>query len=201
VTRQELSPRAQPEDFDWWAAPERAREQQELKRHQPGAAELELDPEPEPELAESEHAEPGHAEPEHAGPDTAEPEHAGLDSAPPVRMEPLTDPRPVAPDSAGIYREVQAGPQFRQVRSGYRRFVLPATLAFVSWYLAYVVASVAAPDLMDRPVVGPLNVAWVLGLAQFATTFLTAWLYARNARDHRDRAALGLRWDTQDRLR
>ena len=44
-------------------------------------------------------------------------------------------------------------------------------------------------------------VAWLLGLLQFVTTFLITWLYARHARDRRDRAALGLRWETQDRLR
>lgn len=48
---------------------------------------------------------------------------------------------------------------------------------------------------------GPVNVAWLLGLLQFASTFVLTWLYARNARTERDRAALELRWDTQDQLR
>jgi uncharacterized membrane protein (DUF485 family) len=54
---------------------------------------------------------------------------------------------------------------------------------------------------MNRHVVGPLSVAWLFGLLQYASTFLLAWLYSRHARVTRDRAALGLRWDTQDRLR
>jgi uncharacterized membrane protein (DUF485 family) len=39
------------------------------------------------------------------------------------------------------------------------------------------------------------------GLGQFLTTFLFAWFYARHARLHRDRAALELRWDTQELTR
>ncbi|GAA2749046.1 DUF485 domain-containing protein [Kitasatospora cinereorecta] len=102
---------------------------------------------------------------------------------------------------AGVYREVQAGAAFQAIRSGYRGFVLPATAVFLAWYLLFVVAQAFAPNLMRRQVAGPLNVAWVLGLGQFASTFLLTWLYARNARTKRDRAALDLRWDTQDQLR
>ena len=54
---------------------------------------------------------------------------------------------------------------------------------------------------MARPVVGALNVAMVAGLAQFATTFLLTWAYARHARLRRDRVALELRWVTQEMMR
>ncbi len=106
-----------------------------------------------------------------------------------------------APDRAAIYRAVHESPEFQEIRARYRRFVLPATAAFLLWYLLYVVLAVSAPQLMARPIAGPFNTAWLLGLLQFASTFLLTWLYARHARAHRDRAALGLRWETQDRLR
>ncbi|MFF5505763.1 DUF485 domain-containing protein [Streptomyces roseolus] len=106
-----------------------------------------------------------------------------------------------APGAAGIYLEVQRSPAFQEVRRRYRRFVLPATLAFLLWYLAYVVAATAAPGLMARPVAGAVNVAMVAGLGQFLTTFLLTWAYARHARLRRDRAALELRWDTQEMTR
>jgi uncharacterized membrane protein (DUF485 family) len=50
-------------------------------------------------------------------------------------------------------------------------------------------------------VAGEIYVAMVAGLAQFASTFLLTWAYARHARLRRDRAALDLRWDTQERIR
>ncbi|GGY67942.1 DUF485 domain-containing protein [Streptomyces omiyaensis] len=105
------------------------------------------------------------------------------------------------PGAAGIYLEVQRSPAFQEVRRRYRRFVFPATLAFLAWYLAYVVAATAAPGLMARPVAGAVNVAMVAGLGQFLTTFVLTWAYARHARLRRDRAALELRWDTQQMTR
>ncbi|WP_406408714.1 DUF485 domain-containing protein [Streptomyces halstedii] len=103
--------------------------------------------------------------------------------------------------AADIYLEVQRSPAFQEVRRRYRRFVVPASAAFLLWYLAYVVAATTAHDLMARPVAGALNVAVLAGLGQFLTTFLLTWAYVRHARLHRDRAALELRWDTQEMTR
>ncbi|MFB7514474.1 DUF485 domain-containing protein [Streptomyces sp. NPDC056144] len=105
------------------------------------------------------------------------------------------------PSAAEIYLEVQRSPAFQEVRRRYRRFVFPAALAFLLWYLAYVVAATAVPQLMARPVAGAVNVAMIAGLGQFLTTFLLTWAYARHARLRRDRAALELRWDTQEMTR
>jgi uncharacterized membrane protein (DUF485 family) len=111
--------------------------------------------------------------------------------------------RAVSPQDAqaAVYLAVQRSAVFQQVRSRYRRFVLPASAAFLVWYLAYVITSTAAPDLMARPVAGVFNVAMAAGLAQFASTFLLTWAYARHARLRRDALALELRWETQDMAR
>ncbi|MFD9567750.1 DUF485 domain-containing protein [Streptomyces sp. NPDC059994] len=103
--------------------------------------------------------------------------------------------------AADIYLEVQRSAAFQEVRARYRRFVVPAALAFLTWYFAYVVAATTAPDLMAHQVVGAVNVAMVAGLGQFLSTFLLTWAYARHARLRRDRAALELRWDTQEMTR
>ena len=47
--------------------------------------------------------------------------------------------------AADIYLEVQRSEAFQEVRRRYRRFVVPATLAFLVWYLAYVVTAITAP--------------------------------------------------------
>ncbi|MEV4560981.1 DUF485 domain-containing protein [Kitasatospora sp. NPDC049285] len=108
---------------------------------------------------------------------------------------------PVERPGREVYRSVQRSDAFQDIRQGYRSFVFPASAGFLSWYLLFVVAQAFAPELMRRQVAGPMNVAWLLGLGQFVSTFLLTWLYARNARTKRDRAALELRWDTQDQLR
>ncbi|MFC8195877.1 DUF485 domain-containing protein [Streptomyces sp. NPDC060006] len=103
--------------------------------------------------------------------------------------------------TADVYLEVQRSAAFQEVRSRYRRFVIPAVAVFFTWYVGYVVTATTAPAFMARPVAGAVNVAMVAGLGQFLTTFLFTWAYARHARLRRDRAALDLRWDTQELTR
>ncbi|MGP4047909.1 DUF485 domain-containing protein [Streptomyces sp. 2A115] len=103
--------------------------------------------------------------------------------------------------TADVYLDVQRSAAFQEVRSRYRRFVIPAVAVFFTWYVGYVVTATTAPGLMARPVAGALNVAMLAGLGQFLTTFLFTWAYARHARLRRDRAALELRWDTQELTR
>ncbi|MEU0438816.1 DUF485 domain-containing protein [Streptomyces sp. NPDC006186] len=103
--------------------------------------------------------------------------------------------------AADIYLQVQRSQAFQEVRSSYRRFVVPAVAGFLAWYLAYMIAATTAPGLMAHPVAGAVNVAMLAGLGQFLSTFLLTWAYARNARLRRDRAALELRWDTQELTR
>ncbi|WP_236239535.1 DUF485 domain-containing protein [Streptomyces sp. CC228A] len=128
-------------------------------------------------------------------------EQTGTVPAAAPRQRPEPDPAARPRSTAEIYLDVQRSPAFQEVRSRYRRFVLPATVAFLGWYLAYVVAATVAPGVMARPVAGAVNVAMVACLAQFLTTFALTWAYARHARVHRDRAALDLRWDTQQLTR
>jgi uncharacterized membrane protein (DUF485 family) len=109
--------------------------------------------------------------------------------------------REEAAAAADVYLQVQRSAAFQEVRSRYRRFVVPASIAFFAWYVGYVVTATTAPGLMARPVAGAVNVAMLAGLGQFLTTFLLTWAYARHARLRRDRAALELRWDTQELTR
>ncbi len=77
-----------------------------------------------------------------------------------------------------IYDRLHATPEFAELRHRYRSFVIPATVAFLAWYLLYVVLSNWANDFMSTQVVGNINVALIFGLLQFVTTFALAWYYA-----------------------
>lgn len=78
-----------------------------------------------------------------------------------------------------VYDRLAATSDFASLRRLYRGFVFPATIAFLSWYLLYVVMSNWATGFMDTKVVGNINIALVFGLLQFVTTFILAWLYSR----------------------
>jgi uncharacterized membrane protein (DUF485 family) len=92
--------------------------------------------------------------------------------------------RPAAPQTKSdeqAYADLAADPGFAQLRRNYRRFAIPATIAFLVWYVTYVVCNNWARGFMDTQVVGHINVAVVFGLLQFVSTFVIAALYARHA--------------------
>lgn len=76
---------------------------------------------------------------------------------------------------------VQESAEFGELRRAHRSFAFPLTVAFITWYLLYVLLSNYAGDFMGTKLFGNINVALVLGLGQFLTTFLIAWFYSRHA--------------------
>ena len=85
-----------------------------------------------------------------------------------------------------VYVELQQSSEFAELRRKFRGFVFPATVAFMTWYLLYVVMSNWATDFMSTKVVGNINIALVFGILQFVSTFLIAWLYGRYMYDKVD---------------
>jgi uncharacterized membrane protein (DUF485 family) len=100
-----------------------------------------------------------------------------------------------------IYDELHASADFAELRRRYRSFVIPFTVAFLAWYLLYVVMSNWAGDFMSTKVVGNINVALIFGLLQFASTFTIAALYARHMNTHVDPLARSLTARYDDELR
>lgn len=91
------------------------------------------------------------------------------------------------------YVEMRLDPRFVELRASFRRFIIPATLGFLSWYLLYVMLSTYARDFMGQRLLGDINVAMLLGLLQFVTTFLIARRYARFAAARLDPISAELR--------
>jgi uncharacterized membrane protein (DUF485 family) len=79
------------------------------------------------------------------------------------------------------YLEVQRSEEFAGLRRKLRNFIFPVTVAFFLWYALYVLLSAYARGFMSVKLIGNINVALVLGLLQFISTFVIAWYYARFA--------------------
>jgi uncharacterized membrane protein (DUF485 family) len=92
-----------------------------------------------------------------------------------------------------LYLELHETAEFVELRKKFRGFVIPATIAFMSWYLLYVVMSNWAHDFMSIKLVGNINVALVFGLLQFVSTFSIAVIYSRFASRRLDPLAGNLR--------
>jgi uncharacterized membrane protein (DUF485 family) len=92
-----------------------------------------------------------------------------------------SDPDPAPGLDNGAYQAISESPGFQELRTRFRAFVFPMTVAFLVWYLLYVVLSAYARGFMGTRIVGNINVALVFGLLQFVSTFLITWWYARYA--------------------
>ena len=85
-----------------------------------------------------------------------------------------------------VYEELHDADEFKALRQKYRAFAIAWTIAFLAWYLLYVVMSNWATGFMDTKLVGNINVALVFGLLQFLSTFVIAFLYAKYANKNLD---------------
>jgi uncharacterized membrane protein (DUF485 family) len=79
------------------------------------------------------------------------------------------------------YREAQNSPEFTELRRRFRRFAFPMTVAFLVWYLLFVLLSTYAHGFMSTRVFGNVNIGLLFGLLQFVSTFLITQLYVRHA--------------------
>ena len=93
-------------------------------------------------------------------------------------MTPPEERRLLTPEE---YREAHASPEFQELKRRFRAFAFPMTVAFLVWYLLYVLLSTYAPDFMATPVFGNVNLGILLGLAQFVSTFVITHLYVAHA--------------------
>ncbi|MCU0796691.1 MAG: DUF485 domain-containing protein [Akkermansiaceae bacterium] len=79
-------------------------------------------------------------------------------------------------------------PAFHDLLAAKRRFIIPATIFFLLYYMALPVLIGYFPELMKRPFIGKVNGAYAFAFSQFLMTFVLAWLYMRQAR----------RWDAME---
>ncbi|MEV4558873.1 DUF485 domain-containing protein [Kitasatospora sp. NPDC049285] len=98
----------------------------------------------------------------------------------------MARPPETVPES---FQRIEESPEFQQLRGSFRGFAFPVTAGFLLWYLLYVLLSCYAPGFMGTKVVGNVNVALVLGILQFVSTFAIAAWYARYAGARLDPAA------------
>jgi uncharacterized membrane protein (DUF485 family) len=76
---------------------------------------------------------------------------------------------------------VAANEEFKDLMAAKARFIVPATIFFVTYYFALPILVGYAPDLMATPVLGPVNIAYLFALSQFFVAWFIAWLYVRKA--------------------
>jgi len=99
------------------------------------------------------------------------------------------------------YLQVQASPEFQELRTRLRRFVFPMTAVFLIWYTVYVLLGAFAHDFMATKVWGDVNIGLIIGLGQFLSTFLITGLYVRFANRNLDPRAGALRAELESEIK
>ncbi len=86
------------------------------------------------------------------------------------------------------WNRIAASDEFKQLIKAKLKFIIPATIFFIVYYFALPVLVGYAPELMNRKVIGSINVAYLFALSQFFMAWVVALLYVRAASRH-DRMA------------
>jgi uncharacterized membrane protein (DUF485 family) len=89
-------------------------------------------------------------------------------------------PKPVESQQT-IWDRVAESEDFKDLMAAKARFIVPATLFFVIYYFLLPVLVGYAPQVMSRPVIGPVNLAYLFALSQFFVAWGLAALYTRKA--------------------
>lgn len=72
-------------------------------------------------------------------------------------------------------------PEFIELRARLLRFILPATVGFLSWFFVFIALNAWAPELLSTKVIGDLTLVLVLAVGQFVSTFALTAAYVRYA--------------------
>jgi uncharacterized membrane protein (DUF485 family) len=91
-------------------------------------------------------------------------------------------PAETSTTSPGDWERIARHPGFAELKRAKRRFIIPATIFFMVYYMTLPVLVGFFPDLMKTPVLGKVNWAYLFALSQFVMTWVLCGLYVRAAR-------------------
>jgi uncharacterized membrane protein (DUF485 family) len=104
-----------------------------------------------------------------------------------VRRDPSAEEAVTATEAVG------KDPEMVELEARHRRFVWPATVFFLVYYLALNVLAGTAPDLMGTKLFGEFTFGYLFALSQFVMAFVVAWVYTSWAKRRIDPLASDLR--------
>lgn len=98
------------------------------------------------------------------------------------------------------FQAIARTPDFLRLRSSFRGFAFPMTIAGLTSYFVYVVLSIFLPEFMATPLLGAFSIGMLLGLAQFAVTWIWTAIYVNFADKRLDPLANTLKTELEGTL-
>jgi uncharacterized membrane protein (DUF485 family) len=82
------------------------------------------------------------------------------------------------------WEAIERSPEFQELVHRRRRFVIPCTIFFLSWYMGFILLCAYAPDFLGERIYQGLTVGYCLALTQFAMVFgLGLWYLRKSDRE------------------
>lgn len=108
---------------------------------------------------------------------------AATDISPLSHTGPKAAHERTADEEAGSvnWEAIAASSRFKNLLHAKRRFIIPAMIIFIVYYFALPVLVGYARPLMEKRVIGPVNLAYLFALSQFFMAWIIAALYVRAA--------------------
>ena len=75
------------------------------------------------------------------------------------------------------WEAIERTPEFQELVSKRRSFVIPATIFFLAWYMGFILLAAYAEDFMGERIYEGLTVGYVLALTQFLMVFVLGLMY------------------------
>src|SRR3954451_22406645 len=79
------------------------------------------------------------------------------------------------------WERIEHSPEFQELVHKRRSFVVPATVFFLAYYMAFILLAGYAKDFMASSVYEGLTVGYCLALTQFLMVFVLGIMYLRKA--------------------
>jgi uncharacterized membrane protein (DUF485 family) len=84
------------------------------------------------------------------------------------------------------WQRIEQSDEFRELVKRRRSFVVPATIFFLAYYMAFILLAGYAPDFMGESVYQGLTVGYCLALTQFVMVFVLGLWYLRKSKNEFD---------------
>jgi uncharacterized membrane protein (DUF485 family) len=79
------------------------------------------------------------------------------------------------------WEAIERSPEFQELVHSRRRFVIPCTVFFLSWYMGFILLTAYAQDFMGERIYQGLTVGYCLALTQFVMVAVLGLWYLRKA--------------------
>jgi len=79
------------------------------------------------------------------------------------------------------WQAIERSPDFQELVRKRRSFVLPGTIFFLAWYMAFILLTAYAEDFMSERVYEGLTVGYCVALTQFLMVLVLGLMYLRRS--------------------